>query len=122
MRAEDGGVLAVPKPEVPPPPPVLLEVVTVVDPVGLLAPPPGPDDVVVPLCWRLWQKREFWRETLGASKFVMEIIDDGYRLPFIKPPPRVWRSNNSLTETYSEFVTDFIAELVRLGCMVEVRE
>ncbi len=118
---EAGGVLSVEQPPVVPSVPEFIKVVTVVYPVVEPSPPPVDADVV-PVAWRLWQRRDYWRDTLKASSFVLSILQDGYRLPFVKPLPSVWRRNSRMCDKYGDFVEQSIQELLRQGCMVEVSE
>ena len=38
---------------------------------------------------RLKKNLIFWRETLSANSAILEIIDNGYKIPFFKTPKRV---------------------------------
>ena len=45
---------------------------------------------------RLKKNLIFWRETLSANSAILEIIDDGYKIPFSKTPKRTsFRNNHS---------------------------
>ena len=37
---------------------------------------------------RLKKNLIFWRETLSANSAILEIIDNGYKIPFFKTPKR----------------------------------
>ena len=43
---------------------------------------------------RLMKNLIFWRETLSANSAILEIIDDGYKIPFFKTPKRTSFRNN----------------------------
>ena len=66
----------------------------------------------------LRRKLEFWKR-IGASKFILNVIERGYMLPFISlPEPAVFRNKSSLV--HAEFVEDAIHELLESGRVVEV--
>ena len=50
---------------------------------------------------------------LGASGFILDVIRDGYKIPFVAlPPPKVSSNNTSaLNDTY--FVAEAISDLLR---------
>jgi len=60
-------------------------------------------------------------EQIGANKFILDTIKNGYKLPFIDTPkPKMFINNNSaLAET--EFVSSTIADLLSSGSIVETR-
>ena len=54
---------------------------------------------------------DHWR-SLGAPDFILNIIRDGYKIPFIStPPPRQFRNNVSAFKE-SDFVGEAISELL----------
>ena len=54
---------------------------------------------------------DYWR-SLGAPDFILNIIRDGYKIPFIStPPPRQFRNNASAFKE-SDFVGEAISELL----------
>ena len=55
---------------------------------------------------------EFWR-FIGAPKFILDIISDGYKIPFITIPPPVHFKNNGSALEHSDFVNDAILELLQ---------
>ena len=55
---------------------------------------------------------EFWR-FIGAPKFILDIISDGYKIPFITTPPPVHLKNNGSALEHSDFVNDAILELLQ---------
>lgn len=55
---------------------------------------------------------EFWR-FIGAPKFILDIISDGYKIPFITIPPPVHLKNNGSALEHSDFVNDAILELLQ---------
>ena len=66
------------------------------------------------------KKGRFWRETLKASKFVTNIINDGYRLPFIEFCPPFAAKNNASSLKHPEFVSEAIQKLLDANCVKEV--
>ena len=42
---------------------------------------------------RLKTHAQFWR-SIGASQFILDVIDQGYRIPFHSSPPVSFSSNN----------------------------
>ena len=61
---------------------------------------------------RLANAFEFWEKDLGALPFVMDIIRQGYSLPFSEFPPRFFQSNNRSALRNPQFVESAILELV----------
>ena len=67
----------------------------------------------------LRRKLEFWKR-IGTSKFILNVIERGYMLPFLShPEPAVFRNNRS-SLAHAKFVEDAIRELVESGRVVEV--
>ena len=50
---------------------------------------------------------EFWR-TIGAPGYIISVICEGYRLPFLQIPPGSTSPNNSSAVDHSEFVHNAI--------------
>ena len=63
---------------------------------------------------------QFWHNALDASKFVLNIIDGGYRLPFAHPCPPFLAKNNASSLKHREFVAEAIQKLVKQNCAKEV--
>ena len=53
---------------------------------------------------RLANAFEFWEKDLEAPPFVMDIIRQGYSLPFSEFPPRCFQSNNRSALRNPQFV------------------
>ena len=68
---------------------------------------------------RLKTHLRFWTEELGASKFVLNVIQNGYMLPFILTPPPCYLSNNKSSLAHPEFVQGEISKLLQNKCIVE---
>ena len=65
---------------------------------------------------------QFWHNKLQASKFVLDIIDNGYRLPFERPCPPFYAKNNASSLSHADFVAEAIQKLVKHKCVKEVGE
>ncbi|XP_011405606.1 PREDICTED: uncharacterized protein LOC100639089 [Amphimedon queenslandica] len=65
---------------------------------------------------RLKQHLPYWRDVLNPSTYILDIIENGYRLPFVSMPPTYSASNHSSTRNNVEFVTESVSELVKNGC------
>lgn len=61
---------------------------------------------------------EFWRK-IGASQFVLNIIEEGYRLPFVCVLKPLIIQNNKSAEKHKGFVDTAIAELLQSGRIAE---
>ena len=55
---------------------------------------------------------DYWR-FIGAPTFILDIISDGYKIPFITTPPSVHLKNNGSASEHSDFVNDAILELLQ---------
>ena len=58
---------------------------------------------------------QFWRD-IGTSKFILKVIEEGYRLLVIKtiPAPTVLKNNNS-AKCHQQFIEEALAELILTG-------
>ena len=66
----------------------------------------------------LRRKLEFWKR-IGTSKFILNVIEMGYMLPFLSlPEPAVFRNNRS-SLAHAKVVEDAIRELVASGRVFE---
>ena len=61
---------------------------------------------------RLANAFQFWEKDLEASPFVMDIIRQGYSLPFSEFLPRCFQSNNRSALRNPQFVESAILELL----------
>jgi hypothetical protein len=61
----------------------------------------------------------FWENTIEANSFILSVIKEGYRIPFIENPSSVFLSYNMSARKYSKFVTTAINQLVLSGCVIE---
>ena len=76
----------------------------------------GSDSVTVK--GRLRVNISFW-ESIGASQFILNVIRDGYKIPFYYTPTSVHLLNNKSTLHNAEFVANAITELLKVGSVVE---
>ena len=61
-------------------------------------------------CYQEWEK-------IGASSFILSVIGNGYKIPFIDfPPPKVCRNNLSALKE-KEFVSEAISDLLGNRCV-----
>ena len=68
---------------------------------------------------RLQKCSGFWKEKLEASQFVLDIVTNGYQLPFIAfPQPMIAKNHRSALE-HSKFVKESIGDLVQSHCVRE---
>ena len=67
---------------------------------------------------KLIQSIAFWH-SIGAPDFILSVIRDGYRIPFISTPPPHHSKNNSSALEEPGFVAEAISELL---CVNSVKE
>ena len=65
---------------------------------------------------------EFWKNTLSAPESVLNIISNGYVLPFKDQPPRKVFRNHSNCVKYEQFIDESIRDLVAERCAKPVKE
>ena len=68
---------------------------------------------------RLRSNLTFW-ENIGASSWVLDIIRNGYCLPFLGQPEKKFSNNHSSATNNADFVTKELQKLVSTGAIVEV--
>ncbi|KAL5463210.1 hypothetical protein EMCRGX_G032089 [Ephydatia muelleri] len=71
---------------------------------------------------RLRQHVEYWVEELHATQWIIDMIRDGYMLPFHVEPPAYRRGNKNTAYANSVFVCKAVADLVGGGFVEEVTE
>lgn len=64
----------------------------------------------------------FWRDTIQASDFVLDIIQNGYKILFMESPLPFSIENRSSALRRDSFVREAISELMARGCVREVQE
>ena len=79
----------------------------------------GPRPELTSIKGRLAQRLAFWQH-MGASDFILEVIEKGYVLPFVKEPEPAVFENNQSAKNHPDFVTSEILRLLDQGCVKEV--
>ena len=64
---------------------------------------------------------KFWRK-IGASAWVINIIRDGYCLPFVEKPARKFFNNHSWCDNHVDYVSKKLKKPVSTGAIVEVNK
>lgn len=65
---------------------------------------------------RLREHVDFWKEIIKGPAYIIDCIQNGYKLPLFFEPPD-YRLSNSALALYKEFVTQAVAELLHNGCV-----
>ena len=68
---------------------------------------------------RLKQCVSYWKSAIGAPRFVLDVISEGYKLPFITVPDPCLIRNNRSAELYPSFVEEAIIKLLAADCIEE---
>ena len=63
---------------------------------------------------------QFW-ESISAPPFVLSVIREGHKIPFLHTPPRAFFPNNKSSHEHNQFVASAIKELLRVGSVLSVR-
>ena len=63
------------------------------------------------------KKSQFWHDVLDASKFVLDVIDQSYRLPFPEACPPFYVRNNASRRNHLLFTEEAIQSLMRRNCI-----
>ena len=61
---------------------------------------------------RLKQCVSYWESTISASRFVLDVISEGYKLPFSRVPVPCFTRNNRSAELHPSFVEEDISKLL----------
>lgn len=69
---------------------------------------------------RLKLHSEFWETALVPSKFILDIIKTGYKLPFIKFPTPYYQENHRVSLANETFVREAIQELLENNCVQSI--
>ena len=70
---------------------------------------------------RLKEHVEFW-EKIGANDYVLSVIKNGYRIPFVTVPKPSCIKNNKSAIEHSDFVSEAIKELLASKSIIAVKE
>ena len=57
-------------------------------------------------------------QSIGAYKFILDILSFGYKIPIFREPISVFLTNNRSALDYSDFVESAILELLSVGSIV----
>ena len=76
-----------------------------------------PKDEPLSVQGRLLEHSSFWKEELEASQFVLDIVTNGYKIPFIAYPQPMIAKNHHSALKHSKFVEDSIGDLVQSCCV-----
>ena len=68
---------------------------------------------------RLKERIAFW-QSIGASRWVLEVLKDGYCLPFISLPQKAFFRNHCSVVEDEEFVCQEVSKLLSSGAIAEV--
>ena len=71
---------------------------------------------------RLQKNLIFWQETLSANLATLEIIHNGYKIPFFKTPKCASVHNNQLALKNKDFVEEPISKLLKYCCIIEAEK
>ena len=74
------------------------------------------------MCGKLRACFPFWRDTIGATEFVLDIIQNGYKIPFKETPLPFSIDNRSSAKCREVFVCEAISELLERGCIRQVHK
>ena len=72
-----------------------------------------------PLKGRLREHLAFWKD-IGASKWVLDVLRDGYSLPFMSLPQKAFFNNHGRIAEEQEFVCQEVTKLLASGAVTEV--
>lgn len=79
-------------------------------------------DTIFPKSKGILKITEFWK-TIGASRYILDVVEHGYRLPFTHLPPEpIQLKNNNSALVHHKFVHEAIEELLQSDRVIEVRE
>ena len=81
----------------------------------------GSRDKIVNVKGNLRENVSFY-QSIGAPDFVLSIIRNGYRLPFVNFPESVILPNNRSARDHSSFVDEALLELLSSGRVIEVAD
>jgi hypothetical protein len=70
---------------------------------------------------RLRENIDFWR-SIGASEFILDVIDTGYKLPLVTKPSRLFCRNNRSALNNASFVSEAIQDLLDRSLVVKCKD
>ena len=72
-----------------------------------------------PVRGRIRKCIDFWR-SLEVSQFILNVINQGYKIPFFHLPTPFSKANNVSARNNSTFVSEAVNELLKLDLMEEI--
>ena len=70
---------------------------------------------------RLVKCVEFWTNELKANSYILDVISNGYQIPFRSSPTKIFLKNNKSSLEHKDFVVSSILELLENVCIKEVQ-
>jgi hypothetical protein len=64
---------------------------------------------------------EKWKD-IGANEYIIDVIENGYKIPFLHIPDSIALDNNKSSRDNTKFVTEEIEKLINKGCVSPVTE
>ena len=61
-------------------------------------------------------------EGINAPGFILEVIREGYKIPFVSLPPPKHSDNNFSAIKEKDFVSEAIVDLLKMNCIEELEE
>ena len=77
----------------------------------LRTPVPSSDFLKLSVKGRLFRSMKFC-QSIGTLNFILDVINEGYKIPFISTPPLKYYSNNASALREADFVNQAIVELL----------
>jgi hypothetical protein len=62
-----------------------------------------------------------WKD-IGANEYIIDVIENGYKIPFLHIPDSIALDNNKSARDNTKFVTEEIDKLINKGCVSPVTE
>ena len=78
-------------------------------------------DTVIGIGKRMTERCDWWKANT-KDKLVLNIVKNGYELPFATVPQRKYCKNSLSTYNHVAFVTEAVQEMVKAGSAVRVQE
>ena len=66
--------------------------------------------------------RPFWDKVLNADNQMLEILENGYKIPLKEIPPSSFNKNNASFRKHKDFGVTELLRLEKLGCIYRVKE
>lgn len=59
---------------------------------------------------------------IGANSYIVDVIENGYKIPFLHIPDEIALENNKSARDNTDFVNDEIERLLQKGCISRVTQ